>query len=63
MAETQVHKTGRPYSTPIGFLHDSETIIALSRGSNWYKNAVATGCARLCEDDSSVVNPHPNPPL
>lgn len=40
-------KTGRQYSTPIGFLRDGETIIALSRGSNWYKNAVATGLAQI----------------
>lgn len=40
-------KTGRRYSTPIGFLRDGETIIALSRGSNWYKNAVATGMAQI----------------
>ncbi len=40
-------KTGRQYSTPIGFLRDGETIIALSRGSSWYKNAVATGQAQV----------------
>jgi deazaflavin-dependent oxidoreductase (nitroreductase family) len=40
-------KTGRQYCTPIGFLRDGETIIALSRGSNWYKNAVATGRAQI----------------
>jgi|WetSurMetagenome_2_1015567.scaffolds.fasta_scaffold135080_2 deazaflavin-dependent oxidoreductase (nitroreductase family) len=40
-------KSGRPYSTPIGFLRDGETIIALSRGSNWFKNAVATGTAQI----------------
>jgi deazaflavin-dependent oxidoreductase (nitroreductase family) len=40
-------KTGRQYSTPIGFLRDGETIIALSRGSNWFKNAVATGTAQI----------------
>ena len=40
-------KTGRKYSTPIGFLRDGETIIALSRGSNWFKNAVATGTAQI----------------
>jgi len=40
-------KTGRKYSTPIGFLRDGETIIALSRGSNWLKNAVATGTAQI----------------
>jgi deazaflavin-dependent oxidoreductase (nitroreductase family) len=38
-------KSGRQYSTPIGFLRDGETIIALSRGSNWFKNAVATRTA------------------
>ena len=40
-------KTGRQYSTPIGFLRDGETVIALSRGSNWYRNAVATGTATI----------------
>jgi deazaflavin-dependent oxidoreductase (nitroreductase family) len=40
-------KTGRQYSTPIGFLRDGETIIALSRGSNWFKNAVATEQAQV----------------
>jgi deazaflavin-dependent oxidoreductase (nitroreductase family) len=40
-------KTGRQYSTPIGYLRDGETIIALSRGSNWYKNAVAAGRAQV----------------
>jgi len=40
-------KTGRQYSTPIGYLRDGETIIALSRGSNWLKNAVATGQAQV----------------
>lgn len=40
-------KSGRSYSTPIGFLRDGETIIALSRGSNWFKNAVATGHAQV----------------
>jgi deazaflavin-dependent oxidoreductase (nitroreductase family) len=40
-------KTGRQYSTPIGYLRDGETIIALSRGSNWFKNAVATEQAQV----------------
>ena len=40
-------RTRRKYSTPIGYLRDGETIIALSRGSNWYKNAVATGRAQV----------------
>ncbi len=40
-------KTGRQYSTPIGYLRDGETIIALSRGSNWFKNAVAMGAAQI----------------
>jgi len=40
-------KSGRQYSTPIGYLRDGEIIIALSRGSNWYKNAVATGKAQI----------------
>ena len=40
-------KSGRQYSTPIGFVRDVETIIALSRGSNWFKNAVASGRAQV----------------
>lgn len=40
-------KSGKTYSTPIGYLRDGETIIALSRGSQWFKNAVATGEALL----------------
>lgn len=40
-------KSGKTYSTPIGYLRDGETIIALSRGSNWYKNALAAGEATL----------------
>jgi deazaflavin-dependent oxidoreductase (nitroreductase family) len=40
-------KTGRQYSTPIGYLRDGETLIALSRGSNWYRNAVAAGRAQI----------------
>ena len=40
-------KSGRQYSTPIGYLRDGETIIALSRGSNWFKNAVSTGQAQI----------------
>ncbi len=40
-------KSGKQYSTPIGFLRDGETIIALSRGSNWFKNAVANGQAQI----------------
>ena len=40
-------KSGKSYSTPIGYLRDGETIIALSRGTNWYKNALAAGAATL----------------
>jgi deazaflavin-dependent oxidoreductase (nitroreductase family) len=40
-------KSGRQYSTPIGFLCNGEAIIALSRGSNWFKNAVAAGRAQV----------------
>ena len=40
-------KSGKSYSTPIGYLRDGETIIALSRGTNWYKNALAAGEATL----------------
>ena len=40
-------KSGKVYSTPIGYLRDGETIIALSRGTNWYKNAIAAGEATL----------------
>jgi hypothetical protein len=40
-------KSGRQYSTPIGYLRDGEAIIALSRGSNWLKNAVAAGRAQV----------------
>lgn len=40
-------KSGKVYSTPIGYLRDGETIIALSRGTNWIKNALAAGEATL----------------
>lgn len=42
-------KTGRAYSTPIGYLRDGKTIIALSGngGSNWFRNVLATGEAKL----------------
>ena len=35
-------KTGKEYSTPIGYVRDGETICALNNGgvSNWYKNAL-----------------------
>jgi deazaflavin-dependent oxidoreductase (nitroreductase family) len=36
-------KSGKAYSTPIGYLRDGETIIALSRGTHWFKNAIAAG--------------------
>jgi deazaflavin-dependent oxidoreductase (nitroreductase family) len=40
-------QSGKVYSTPIGYLRDGETVIALSRGTNWYKNALAAGEATL----------------
>ena len=42
-------KSGKQYSTPIGYLRDGESIIALTMGgaSNWYKNVLATGRATL----------------
>lgn len=33
--------SGRRYSTPIGYLRDGETIVALSQGSQWVRNALA----------------------
>lgn len=33
--------SGRRYSTPIGYLRDGETIVALSQGSRWVRNALA----------------------
>lgn len=33
--------SGRRYSTPIGYLRDGDTIVALSQGSQWVRNAVA----------------------
>ncbi len=35
-------KTGKEYSTPIGYVRDGETIYALNNGgvSNWYKNVL-----------------------
>ena len=42
-------KSGKQYSTPIGYLRDGESIIALTKGgaSNWYKNVLSTGRAAL----------------
>lgn len=38
-------KSGKAYSTPIGYLNDGSDVIALTRksggGSNWYKNVLA----------------------
>lgn len=34
-------RSGRSYSTPIGYLNDGETIVALSQGSQWVRNALA----------------------
>jgi deazaflavin-dependent oxidoreductase (nitroreductase family) len=36
-------KSGKKYATPIGYLSDGDTIVALTNGqnpSNWYRNAV-----------------------
>lgn len=33
--------TGRRYSTPIGFLSDGDTLVSVSRGSQWVRNALA----------------------
>ena len=42
-------KSGKQYSTPIGYLRDGESIIALTSGgaSNWYRNVQAAGHASL----------------
>ncbi len=42
-------KTGRRFSTPVGYLRDGDTIIALSiRGeSNWYRNMLHNQTATL----------------
>ena len=46
---TTGRKTGRSYSTPIGYLRDGSGVIALNPvgGSNWYKNALNNKQARL----------------
>jgi len=50
-------KTGRTYSTPVGYLRDGNTIVALSThgGSHWYHNALAAGQAKL-EIKGQAVN-------
>jgi len=46
---TTGRKSGKRYSTPIGYLRDGETIIALTNAapSNWYRNALSSGQALL----------------
>jgi deazaflavin-dependent oxidoreductase (nitroreductase family) len=47
---TTGRKSGRQYTTPIGYLRDGETIIALTHAatpSNWYRNALSSGEALL----------------
>lgn len=47
--EHKGRKSGRPYATPVAYLHDGADVIALNRGgaSNWFRNVVATGQARV----------------
>jgi deazaflavin-dependent oxidoreductase (nitroreductase family) len=42
-------KSGKTFSTPIGYLYDGETLVALTSGSgsNWYKNLKVNPQARL----------------
>ena len=47
---TTGRKSGKRYSTPIGYLRDGETIVALTHAatpSNWYRNALTSGQALL----------------
>lgn len=47
---TQGRKSGNYFSTPIGFLRDGNTILALTNGSqpsNWYRNLLANPRAIL----------------
>jgi deazaflavin-dependent oxidoreductase (nitroreductase family) len=47
---TTGRKSGKYYSTPIGYLRDGETLIALTHAatpSNWYRNALSSGKALL----------------
>ena len=47
---TTGRKSGNCYSTPIGYLRDGETFIALTHAatpSNWYRNALCSGQALL----------------
>lgn len=43
-------KTGKAYSTPIGFLRDGDTVVALTNASgesNWYRNILKNPDAEL----------------
>lgn len=40
-------KSGRPYSTPIGFVRDGDSYVAVSRGSQWVRNATAAPAVTL----------------
>ena len=40
-------KSGRSYSTPIGFVRDGAGYVAVSRGSQWVRNATAASAVTL----------------
>lgn len=40
-------KSGRSYSTPIGFVRDGAGYVAVSRGSQWVRNAIAASAVTL----------------
>lgn len=46
---TTGRKSGRQFSTPIGYLRDGETVYAFNLGghSNWYKNMLANPLVKL----------------
>lgn len=46
---TKGRKTGKSYSTPIGFQRDGDTVVAFNVGgsSNWYKNIAHNPVATL----------------
>ena len=46
---TRGRKTGKLYSTPIGYLRDGDSILALSQfgASNWFKNVIHDSTAEL----------------
>jgi deazaflavin-dependent oxidoreductase (nitroreductase family) len=46
---TTGRKSGKPFSVPIGYLRDGETIYAFNLGgeSNWYKNMLAEPYVKL----------------